>query len=64
MTRLKTEWIDHMTDGMDKYNSELAGKIGFDLAGLVRDTFGISKERYVNGFQDFCSRRDRCGRHL
>ena len=46
MTRLKTEWIDHMTDGMDKYNSELIGKIGFDLAGLVRDTFGISKERY------------------
>ena len=46
MTRLKTEWIDHMTDGMDKYNSELKLRTGFDLAGLVMDTFGISKERY------------------
>ena len=46
MTRLKTEWIDYMLDGMNDYNSSLKAKTGFDLAGLTMDTFGIPKERY------------------
>lgn len=46
MTRLKTEWIDHMPEGMNEYNDALKAKIGFDLKGLVMDTFGISKDKY------------------
>ena len=46
MTRLKTEWIDYMLDGMNEYNAQLKLKTGFDLKELVMDTFGISKERY------------------
>ena len=46
MTRLKTEWIDYMLDGMTDYNNSLKTKTGFDLAGLTMDTFGIPKERY------------------
>ncbi len=46
MTRLKTEWIDYMLDGMKEYNAKLMEKTGFDLKGLVMDTFGISEERY------------------
>ena len=46
MTRLKTEWIDYMLDGMNEYNSSLKAKTGFDLAGLTMDTFGISKAKY------------------
>ena len=46
MTRLKTEWIDHMPEGMEEYNSSLKMKTGFDLAGLVMDTFGIPEEKY------------------
>ena len=46
MTRLKTEWIDHMPEGMGKYNADLMAKTGFDLAGLVKDTYGISSEKY------------------
>ena len=46
MTRLKTEWIDYMLDGMNDYNSSLKTKTGFDLAGLVIDTYGISVERF------------------
>ena len=46
MTRLKTEWIDYMLDGMNDYNNSLKAKTGFDLAGLTMDTFGISKEKY------------------
>ncbi len=46
MTRLKTEWIDHMPEGMGKYNADLLAKTGFDLAGLVKDTYGISSEKY------------------
>ena len=46
MTRLKTEWIDYMLDGMNDYNSSLKTKTGFDLAGLVMDTYGISVERF------------------
>ena len=46
MTRLKTEWIDYMLDGMNDYNNSLKTKTGFDLAGLTMDTFEIPKERY------------------
>ncbi|MBQ4468495.1 MAG: 3-methylornithyl-N6-L-lysine dehydrogenase PylD [Firmicutes bacterium] len=46
MTRLKTEWIDYMLEGMNSYNESLRTKTGFDLKGLVMDTFGISQERY------------------
>ena len=46
MTRLKTEWVEYMIDGMDEYNTKLKAKTGFDLAGLVMDTFGIPKEKY------------------
>ena len=46
MTRLKTEWIEHMLTDMNKYNEDLRRKTGFDLPGLVMSTFGISSERY------------------
>ncbi len=46
MTRLKTEWIDHMIDGMKEYNENLKEKTGFDLAGLVKSTYAISDEAY------------------
>ena len=46
MTRLKTEWIDYMLEGMNSYNESLRTKTGFDLKGLVMDTFGINAERY------------------
>lgn len=46
MTRLKTEWIDYMVDGMDEYNAELKAKTGFDLKELVMDTYGITEERF------------------
>ncbi|MBR5740216.1 MAG: 3-methylornithyl-N6-L-lysine dehydrogenase PylD [Firmicutes bacterium] len=46
MTRLKTEWIDYMLEGMNEYNRQLKAKTGFDLKELVMDTYGISKERY------------------
>lgn len=43
MTRLRTEWITYMLDGMDDYNRSLAARTGMDLAGLVMETFGVSK---------------------
>ena len=46
MTRLKTEWIDYMLDGMNEYNNNLKVRTGFDLSGLVMDTFGIDQNRY------------------
>ena len=46
MTRLKTEWIDYMLDGMNEYNNNLKVRTGFDLSGLVMDTFGIDQKRY------------------
>ena len=42
MTRLKTEWVAYMIDGMDAYNGALKEKIGVDLAGLIRRTFPMS----------------------
>jgi len=44
MTRLKTEWITYMLDGMDAYNRQLAEKTGYDLAGLMQETFDLSDE--------------------
>lgn len=44
MTRLKTEWITYMLDGMDSYNCQLIAKTGFDLAGLMQETFDISDD--------------------
>ncbi|MBR6473138.1 MAG: 3-methylornithyl-N6-L-lysine dehydrogenase PylD [Firmicutes bacterium] len=46
MTRLKTEWIDYMLEGMNSYNENLKSRTGFDLKSLVMDTFGISEQRY------------------
>ena len=46
MTRLKTEWIDYMLDGMKEYNDKLKVRTGFDLRELVMDTYGIPLERY------------------
>ncbi len=46
MTRLRTEWITYMLDGMEDYNADLISKTGMDLAGLVRETFGVSGEEY------------------
>ncbi len=43
MTRLRTEWITYMLDGMEDYNRDLAAKTGMDLAGLVMETFGVSR---------------------
>ena len=46
MTRLKTEWITYMLDGMKDYNRELQKKTGTDLSGLIMRTFGVSQEEY------------------
>lgn len=46
MTRLKTEWVAYMIDGMSAYNQTLKEKIGVDLAGLMRSTFQMSQEAY------------------
>ena len=46
MTRLKSEWIDYMLEGMNTYNENLRARTGFDLKGLVMDTFGIPQERF------------------
>ncbi len=43
MTRLRTEWITYMLDGMEEYNRDLAAKTGMDLAALMADTFCVSK---------------------
>lgn len=42
MTRLKTEWVEYMIDGMTSYNQVLKQKIGVDLAGLAMRTFHMS----------------------
>ena len=41
MTRLRTEWITYMLDGMDEYNRQLRVKTGMDLSDLVMETFDI-----------------------
>lgn len=46
MTRLRTEWITYMLDGMEEYNRQLRLKTGMDLSALVMDTFAVSPQRY------------------
>lgn len=46
MTRLKTEWITYMLDGMEDYNRDLCGKTGMELSGLIMRIFGVSPEEY------------------
>lgn len=43
MTRLKTEWVEYMIEGMDAYNQSLMQKIGVDLAGLAMRTFHMTQ---------------------
>lgn len=43
MTRLKTEWVEYMIDGMASYNQTLKEKIGLDLAELAMRTFHMSQ---------------------
>lgn len=52
MTRLRTEWITYMLDGMEDYNRELRLKTGMDLSGLVMHAFGISPEDYLAAQQN------------
>lgn len=42
MTRLRTEWITYMLDGMEDYNRNLKEKTGMDLCMLAADLFGAS----------------------
>ncbi len=44
MTRLRTEWIDYMLDGMEDYNQNLKAHTGMDLAQLMTDTFAAGEE--------------------
>lgn len=46
MTRLRTEWITYMLDGMEEYNRQLRLKTGMDLSELVMNTFSIAPEVY------------------
>lgn len=46
MTRLKSQWIEHMREGMSRYNAELAGKIGLDLGGLAMEMSGLKPKEY------------------
>lgn len=48
MTRLRTEWITYMLDGMEEYNRQLRVKTGMDLSDLVMETFDIPSERYAS----------------
>lgn len=43
MTRLRTEWITYMLDGMEDYNRDLAAKTGMDLAHLTAEAFSVSE---------------------
>lgn len=52
MTRLKTEWVDYMIDGMDDYNRELKKKIGMDLCGLAAEVFGLDREALLQAGRD------------
>ncbi len=48
MTRLKTEWVDYMIDGMEEYNSALRQKIGTDLCGLAAAVFQLDRESLLH----------------
>lgn len=43
MTRLRTEWIEYMLDGMEEYNKQLKIKTGMDLADFIKDTFNMQE---------------------
>lgn len=44
MTRLKTEWIEHMRYSMDDYNRTLKKKIGLDLSSLMQDVLSVDDD--------------------
>ncbi|QIB70173.1 3-methylornithyl-N6-L-lysine dehydrogenase PylD [Aminipila butyrica] len=46
MTRLRTEWIEHMLDGMDDYNRQLQDKIGLNLAELTCKTWHLTEAEF------------------
>lgn len=43
MTRLKTEWIQHMLEGMEDYNQQLKLQTGVDLAELACSAWAMTK---------------------
>jgi pyrrolysine biosynthesis protein PylD len=43
MTRLRTEWITHILEGMDGYNRDLREKSGLDLRGLMMKTWTLDE---------------------
>lgn len=45
MTRLISEWVSPMLDGMAEYNRNLEEKIGVDLSGLICGIFDVSEDR-------------------
>ena len=45
MTRLVTEWVSPMLDGMTEYNRNLKERTGVDLSGLAAGIFGASEEK-------------------
>lgn len=53
MTRLRTEWITYMLDGMEDYNRDLKEKTGMDLCMLAADLFDASEET-VREAQENC----------
>lgn len=46
MTRLKTEWIEYMLDGMTEYNRQLKRKTNMDLADLIKDTYHMKNTQF------------------
>ena len=45
MTRLVTEWVSPMLDGMAEYNKTLKERTGVDLSGLAAEIFNASEEK-------------------
>lgn len=45
MTRLVTEWVSPMLDGMTEYNQNLKERTGVDLSGLAAEIFNASEEK-------------------
>ncbi len=43
MTRLRTEWITHILDGMDGYNMVLKERAGIDLRGLMMKVWDMDE---------------------
>ncbi|WP_164914417.1 3-methylornithyl-N6-L-lysine dehydrogenase PylD [Aminipila luticellarii] len=46
MTRLKTEWIEYMLEGMDEYNRQLKARTDMNLAELIKTTFHMKDEAF------------------